>query len=235
MSSNQVSEVCAKMNNATEEFLKEFSSKLDRLFSAEDTENYLSGMVDHLQTFYRDVFNELEEKRAGIAQKIEGKLGLSAKFNKIYTEPFFYLFLRVIHIFIALKSIELHNEHEDLQRALNTEIDFSPEDGLPLKVLKERLDEQLVSMRDMYKEKHDIINKCLEEQGPLVDELDEEPRILLLDPLATDAEIEDFKLYLVELKEERIHRLDKIGDLQDKIRIISIEIEIDLNKTLQTS
>lgn len=72
MSFNQVNEVCAQMNNATEEFLKEFSSKLDRLFSAEDTENYLSGMVDHLKTFYKDVFNELEEKRAGIAQKIEG-------------------------------------------------------------------------------------------------------------------------------------------------------------------
>lgn len=129
----------------------------------------------------------------------------------------------------------MHNEHEDLQRALNTEIDFRPEDGLPLKVLKERLDQQLVSMRNMYKEKHDIIDQCLLEQQPLIDELGEDPRILSLNPLATDAEVEDFKIYLADLKEERIHRLDKIADLQDKIRIISIEIEIDLNKTLLTA
>lgn len=136
---------------------------------------------------------------------------------------------------MSTQKIELHNEHEDLQRALNTEIDFSPEDGLPLKVLKERLDQQLVSMRNMYKEKRDIIEKCLLEQEPLVDELGEDPRILLRDPLATDTEIEEFKLYLADLREERIHRLEKIDNLQNKIRIISIEIEIGLNKTLQTS
>lgn len=79
MSLNQVSEVCAKMNDTTEEFLKELSSKLNRVFSAEDTENYLLGMVDHLKTYYRDVFNELEKKHADIALEIEGTFQNSHK------------------------------------------------------------------------------------------------------------------------------------------------------------
>lgn len=128
---------------------------------------------------------------------------------------------------------DLYKEVGDIERALNTEFDFSPEDGLPLMVLRDKLDQQLVSMREAYKEKRDIIDGCLQEQEPLVNELGEEMRILSLEPLASDADVDEFKVYLRGLKEERVHRLDRIEQLQNGIRIISTEIELDLNDTLQ--
>lgn len=122
-----------------------------------------------------------------------------------------------------------------MERALNTEFDFRPDDGLPLMVLREKLDEQLVSMREMYNAKRDVIQECLQQQEPLVDELGEDIRVLSLEPLATDAEVKEFELYLKGLKEERIRRLEQIENLQNNIRIISTEIEMDLNRTLQQS
>lgn len=146
------------------------------------------------------------------------------------------IFLYRLFVFLRFSSIiDLYKEVGELEHALNTEFDFSPEDGLPLMVLREKLDQQLVSMREMYKEKRDAIEECLLEQEPLVDELGEEMRVLSLEPLATDAEVSDFKLYLKELREERVRRLDQIDILQNNIRIISTEIEMDLNGTLQKS
>lgn len=130
---------------------------------------------------------------------------------------------------------DLRKEFDDIERALNTEFDYHPGDGLPLTVLRDNLDEQLVSMRKAYKEKRDIIDGCLLEQEPLVTELGEEMRVLSLEPLASDAEVAEFKEYLRDLKEERVNRLDKIDQLQNNIRIISTQIELSLNDTLQKS
>lgn len=72
MKAEQVNRVCDEMNNETKEFLAKFSSKLDKLFSNEASDTYLTRMVEHLRTFYEDVFNELEDKRVSITQGIEG-------------------------------------------------------------------------------------------------------------------------------------------------------------------
>lgn len=67
-----VNHICTEMNNETQQFLTKFSSRVDKLFSNEASNTYLTRMVDHLRTFYEDVFNELEDKRASIMQGIEG-------------------------------------------------------------------------------------------------------------------------------------------------------------------
>lgn len=74
MNPDQVNRICDEMNSETKAFLAKFSSKLDKLFSDEASTTYLGRMVDHLRTFYEDVFNELEDKRASITQSIDGKL-----------------------------------------------------------------------------------------------------------------------------------------------------------------
>lgn len=78
------SRVCDEMNKATHDFLTEFSSKLDKLFSRDASCTYLDRMVDHLKTFYKDVYIELEDKRIGITQSIEGKYKINKKKNCCY-------------------------------------------------------------------------------------------------------------------------------------------------------
>lgn len=118
-----------------------------------------------------------------------------------------------------------------MERALNTEFNFRPDEGLPLMVIKEQLENNLVSMRELYNEKRSMIESLLTEQEPLVDELGEDARDLQLDPLASESEIQDFKLYLCGLKEEKIHRLEEINRLQKDIKAICIETELSVNES----
>lgn len=132
---------------------------------------------------------------------------------------------------LFLETIDQYKEVSDLERGLNTEFDFRPDEGLPLMVIKEQLEKNLVSMRELYNEKRSMIENLLNEQEPLVGELGENTRDLPLDPLASESEIKDFKLYLCGLKEERIHRLEEINRLQKDIKAICIETELNINES----
>lgn len=63
----------AEMNAITQNFLAEFTPKLEKLFDRELSSVYLNSMNKHLQAFYSDVLAELKKKEQAVCGRIEGK------------------------------------------------------------------------------------------------------------------------------------------------------------------
>lgn len=61
------------MVEVTHGFLQEISQMLRKQYAPDISGNYLFKMVDHLETFYEDVKDELKEKELKIQDEIEGK------------------------------------------------------------------------------------------------------------------------------------------------------------------
>lgn len=61
------------MNETTHTFLVDLMTKLEELFHAEQSSEYLEGMNKHLKTYYEDVLKELEEKKDMCLEKIDGE------------------------------------------------------------------------------------------------------------------------------------------------------------------
>lgn len=60
------------MDAKTRNFLPEFKSKLDSFFPMDKSISYLKKMEDHLEKYYADVNEELEEKIMDMSREIEG-------------------------------------------------------------------------------------------------------------------------------------------------------------------
>lgn len=130
--------------------------------------------------------------------------------------------------------IELLEEANELKRKLNMDFDFDlNQNDMPLMVYQEKLDSNLMEMREKYDQKMNQIEECLRTQQLLCEELNENMRQLSTDPLASDSEIYDFKNYLLDLKTEKARRLNEIECLCHGIRALCEEIGMHENELLQ--
>lgn len=102
---------------------------------------------------------------------------------------------------------------------------------MPLMVYQEKLDSDLKEMREKYQQKLEQIEECLRAQEQLCTELDENLRELSTDPLASDAQIYEFENYLLDLRNERVRRLNEIESLQLEIHGYADAIGIQLNES----
>lgn len=119
-------------------------------------------------------------------------------------------------------------------RALNTDFKVASNENnaMPLMVYKEKLDSDLVDMRQMYEEKKRIIDECLAEQINLCNQLNEELRGLSTDPLASETDVEEFKSYLLDLKSEKLHRVNEIEFLKRKINDLCDEMDLMVSESV---
>lgn len=131
--------------------------------------------------------------------------------------------------FISENNTALHQEAVDLKRKLNVEIgfDLSRSENMPLMAYQEKLDSDLNEMRERFQQKMEQIEKCLREQQLLCNELNETPRDLSTDPLASDTEIFDFENYLLDLKAEKARRCSEIERLQLEISTLCQGMGVD--------
>lgn len=131
-------------------------------------------------------------------------------------------------------NIELLDEANELKRKLNMDFDFDlNQNDMPLMVYQEKLDSNLMEMREKYDQKMNQIEECLRTQQLLCEELNENMRQLSTDPLASDSEIYDFENYLLDLKTEKARRLNEIECLRHEIRALCEEIGMHENELLQ--
>lgn len=119
-------------------------------------------------------------------------------------------------------------EAKDLQRALNVNFEISNNDdqALPLAVYLKRIDQDLEEMRELYSKRKQEIDICLAEQEELCGTLGEHLRSLPLDPLPTESEVQEFQLYLVELKKEKLRRENEINCFKNEIANLCEELEL---------
>lgn len=130
--------------------------------------------------------------------------------------------------------IELLEEARNLKRTLRDtgfNLFMNENNEMSLMDYKDKLDQDLVELRELYEKKRNIIDECLLEQKVVCEELGEEPRELSTDPLATEIQISDFKTYLGDLNREKMHRINEIGSLQQMIEDLCNEMEIPVNDT----
>lgn len=129
---------------------------------------------------------------------------------------------------------DLIKESNQLMRALNTDFKVASNENnaMPLMVYKEKLDSDLVDMRQMYEEKKRIIDECLAEQINLCNQLNEELRGLSTDPLASETDVEEFKSYLLDLKSEKLHRVNEIEFLKRKINDLCDEMDLMISESV---
>ena len=123
-----------------------------------------------------------------------------------------------------------------MKRKLNVDFEFDLErsDEMPLMVYQEKLDSDLNEMREKYRQKMEQIDECLKTQQRLCEELNENLRVLSVEPLASDSEIYDFEKYLLDLKSERARRLNEIECLQHEIQALCEEMGMDIDILNQT-
>lgn len=106
---------------------------------------------------------------------------------------------------------------------------------LSLMDYKDKLEEDMAELRDLYEKKKNIIDECLLEQKVICEELGEEPKELTTDPLATEMEISEFRTYLVDLQHEKLRRVHEIGSLQQQIEELCNEMEVSVSDTARAT
>lgn len=92
----------------------------------------------------------------------------------------------------------------------------------------DKLDSDLYEMRELYIKRKLNVEKCLEQQRELCAALGQPERKLQLDPLPTESEVQDFELYLVDLKGEKLQRENDIGNLKKEIGSLCVELELTI-------
>lgn len=135
--------------------------------------------------------------------------------------------------FFVLRLAGLHSEAKKLKRALNVEFDFctNADNDLPLTVYHEKLDNDLFEMRELFKSRKQKIEECLQEQQILCAALHEDERTLQLDPLPTELEMQDFEMYLLDLKSEKLRRENEISKLKKEIGELCVELELTISES----
>lgn len=66
--------VYAAMDAETRQFLAQFKSNLDSVFTKERSQRYLELMPQHLEIYYRDNIDELEKTRVKMSRRVEGNI-----------------------------------------------------------------------------------------------------------------------------------------------------------------
>lgn len=127
----------------------------------------------------------------------------------------------------------LHNEARTLKRALNVDFEFCTNSNqeLPLTVYHEKLDNDLFEMRQLYNKRKQKIEECLQEQRALCAALHEDERSMQMDPLPTELEVQQFELYLVDLKTEKLRRENEMGKYKKEIGELCVELELAISES----
>lgn len=114
---------------------------------------------------------------------------------------------------------QLKEEAENLKRLLKTDIQLpSINEEMPLLMVQSALDKSLEDLRERLRLRKEQICELLLEQEALCEELGEPPRALLADPLPTAEEIDNFRLYLETLRDERVERINRISTMRREIK-----------------
>lgn len=132
----------------------------------------------------------------------------------------------------------------DLKRLLKEDADEVCSSNVPLFTLQKNIDESLKNLRQKLESRREEITTLLDEQNIVcegefvnkikgavalfvnVSEIEEEPRPLLADPLPSEVEMQEFRDYIDQLKEERYNRYDKILQLREQIKDCLARLEI---------
>ncbi|XP_055372657.1 protein regulator of cytokinesis 1-like [Condylostylus longicornis] len=123
---------------------------------------------------------------------------------------------------------DLHDEASNLRRLLKVDVTLSPQKNVPLYIVQIRLDERLQELRNQLKKRKDQIVELLLEQEILCEELCENPRPLLDDPLPTEDELADFRLHLDTLKGEKNNRIYLMASYRKDIKSFMEELEMPI-------
>lgn len=111
--------------------------------------------------------------------------------------------------------------------SLDFEMDLRRPEKMPMMIYQEKLDLDLTEMRETFQQRMSQINDCLRTQQLLCDELNEEPRDLATDPLASESEIYNFEKYLLDLKTEKARRMNEIENIRFEIQSLQNEMGVD--------
>lgn len=133
-----------------------------------------------------------------------------------------------------MKPTALQEEASEMKKSLNVDFELVTNDNneLPLSVYLERLDNDLMDMRELYQRRKEEIENCLEQQEALCKEMEEPLRSLALNPLASEYEVATFQEYLIDLKSEKLRRRNEIENLRRNIEAICDEIEVPMNNSI---
>lgn len=105
-----------------------------------------------------------------------------------------------------------------LRRLLKIDLQLQTDENIPFFTLKFKLDESLQDLRELLKNRKEEIYKLRLEQEELCDELNENKRELLDDPLPTENELNEFRLYLQNLYKIKDERIEEIQQLRHNIK-----------------
>lgn len=125
----------------------------------------------------------------------------------------------------------LLREAVDLKRNLNVDFEIynNANNVLPLTNYKKRIDQDLENMRTLYNRRKQEIEFCLAEQSELCEALGEPRQILTTDPLANESDVQDFQMYLLDLKTEKLRRENEIEHIKQEIGGLCEELELTMN------
>ncbi|XP_055679225.1 protein regulator of cytokinesis 1-like [Lutzomyia longipalpis] len=130
---------------------------------------------------------------------------------------------------VILSDIQkLHEEASTIRRLLHVDFELSPKKGLPLHNLRAHLDESLKALRGQLKRRKEEITELLVEQESLCQELGEECRDLVEDPLPTAEDLEEFRRHLGTLKGIKQERIAQVLQLRKEIKLNLMTLEITL-------
>ncbi|XP_075158563.1 protein regulator of cytokinesis 1-like [Haematobia irritans] len=133
---------------------------------------------------------------------------------------------------------DLKKEAENLKRLLNVDVQLPSyeSNNIPLLRVQSELDKSLEDLRDQLKLRKEQICELLLEQEALCEELGEPPRALLADPLPTAEEIEEFRLHLDSLRDERTERLSRVSnmrrDIKNFLQILDLKVNTETEDRL---
>ncbi|KAG5673263.1 hypothetical protein PVAND_003326 [Polypedilum vanderplanki] len=168
-----------------------------------------------------NLWSELFEKEIGKDHMKQLENHVDAFFSDIIVETE----NRKHAILERIKS--LNREKENLKRLLKEDVgDCQINKDVPLFTQQMRIDESLKSLREKLRKRHDQIEKYLREQEILCTELNEVPRQLLLDPLPSEAEMNEFADHLKALNDLKYKRLEEIANIREDIKVIVKKLEL---------
>uniref|UniRef100_A0A1I8QED3 Protein regulator of cytokinesis 1 n=1 Tax=Stomoxys calcitrans TaxID=35570 RepID=A0A1I8QED3_STOCA len=126
---------------------------------------------------------------------------------------------------------DLKKEAENLKRLLNVNVELPSyhSEDIPLLRIQSELDKSLEDLRDQLRLRKEQICELLLEQEALCEELGEPPRALLADPLPTAEEIDEFRIHLDKLRDERAERLSRVSNMRRDIKNFLQVLELKVN------
>ncbi|XP_059618682.1 protein regulator of cytokinesis 1-like [Phlebotomus argentipes] len=130
---------------------------------------------------------------------------------------------------VILTDIEnLQKEASNIRRLLHVDFQLSPAKDTPLHSLRAYLDESLRNLREQLRGRKDEIYELLMQQEELCEELGEECRELVDDPLPTAEDLLRFREYLKSLSDLKESRIAEVIKMRRDIKMNLVALEITL-------